>query len=209
MEEREKEIVKIYLKNSGLPKRLMQNSSLYPTVKADVEAFDRLDDYTKHSSEFVNLGDNLLIYGSVCNGKSTWASKFLKSYIINYACKYAYPEGTPALFINVPQFLARKKTSISDDSLKEELNRIERCLYKASLVVFDDIATNSDMSNYDLESLYAYIDYRTSQMKSSIYTTNVPLDRLEQIIGPKLFSRVSGYSHKVEITGPDMRGEIV
>jgi len=70
--------------------------------------------------------------------------------------------------------------------------------------VFDDIADKS-LSEYDLNLLYYWIDTRTSNMKSCIYTTNQLPSELEKTLSGKLYSRIVNYSEVKEIKDGDHR----
>lgn len=108
------------------------------------------------------------------------------------------------MFINVNNFLNEKKLSIGDKQLAERVNRIERCILSARLVVFDDIADRS-LSEYDMNNLYYWLDYRTSNLKSCIFTTNQMPGELKNTLAGKVYSRVVNYSVIKNITGGDNR----
>ena len=87
----------------------------------------------------------------------------------------------------------------------DKVKHIEDSIYTAKLVVFDDIATKL-ASDYDKELLYVYINYRTSNKLSTIYTTNISSNMLESQIGARVADRITGYSECIEFNGPGRRG---
>ena len=196
----------LYLKNSRLPKRYLQTISLTPCIE-DEKAFDKLAYVNENVSLFVHQGQNLLITSNYTgNGKTSWAAKILQSFIENWACRFAYEDRTPALFINVPEFLAKKKLAINDPNIAEEVSDIEKHIFTSKLVVFDDIAIKS-ASEYDKDMLYMYINYRTNNLLTSIYTTNITQNRLEEELGTRLADRIVGFSvYKIEFVGSSRRG---
>ena len=199
-------LTELYLKNSRIPKRYLQNISLVPATNNDLTSFKRLKAVETNIVRFVKMHQNLLIASNVFgNGKTTWATKILKSYIYNYACKYAFQNNTPVLYINIPEFLMKKKLSISDVSISEEIRDIEKCIYTAKIVVFDDIATKL-ATDYDRDLLYTYINYRTDNLLTSIYTTNISSNRLKEQLDERIADRVIGYSVCIEFDGPGRRG---
>lgn len=190
-----------YLNRSKIPKRYLGEISLTPE-KIDLQAFRELSSIEHSVKEFVHDGNNLFIFSSnVGNGKTSWAIKIGKAYI-NYASDYAIT--CPVLFINVAAFLAKKKAAISDPSLKDELSIIEKNILSARLVIWDDIAVKG-LSDYDKEQLYVWIETRTSENKSNIYTSNIIPDDLENILGARLFDRILNYSTKIEFKGQSRR----
>lgn len=199
------QLKQLYLKNSRIPQRYAGEISLRPT-NGDAGNFQLLKKIEDNIEMFIKSHDNLLLSSNIVgNGKTSWAIKILKSFINNYACNYAWKNQTPAVFINVPEYLSLKKRSITDVSLAEEANRLEGLIYDSKLVIFDDIATKT-ASEYDKELLYVYINSRTNNLLTTIYTTNVTKDQLEEVLGARIADRIIGYSTVVELTGVSLRG---
>ena len=199
----------LYIKNSRLPKRYVEDISLYPSCPKDEEAFEYLNKVKDNIVSFVRLHHNLLITSEhVGNGKTTWAAKIILHYIDTYAQEYSFKNNTPVLFINIPDFLMRKKLAISDKLIADEISEIEKSILTAKIVVFDDIATKV-ASDYDREILYSYINYRTDNLLTNIYTSNIFVYNLSEELGERIADRVIGYSKCVELTGAGMRGKVV
>lgn len=199
----------LYIKNSRLPKRYVEDISLYPSCPKDEEAFEYLNMVKNKIVSFVKLHHNLLITSNnTGNGKTSWAAKIILHYIDSYAQDYSFKDNTPVLFINIPNFLMQKKLAISDRVVAEEVTEIEKAILSAKIVVFDDIATKV-ATDYDREILYTYINNRTSNYLTNIYTTNVSLYNLKEELGERIADRVIGYSKCVELTGAGMRGKVV
>ncbi len=199
-------IKELYIRNSKLPKRYVKESALQAYTEQDLRTFRYLKEVRENIVSFVKEGKNLLITSNCTgNGKTTWASKMLLQYINTYAYKCSYKYNTPVLFVNVPQFLTNKKLAMSDPSILEELNELEKCIFTAKIVVFDDIAIKT-ATDFERELLYTYINYRTDNLLTNIYTCNVTTNILPNVLGGRLTSRVIQYSECVEIIGPDMRG---
>lgn len=193
-----------YLKNALIPERYKNNIPLKPG-DTDFETFKELDSIRNNIKEFVDSGKNLLICSNNCgNGKTTWSIKLLKAYIKSVN-NISFQNNTPALFVNVNSFLNEKKLSISDSVLLEKVRQTEKNILSAKLVVFDDIADKS-LSEYDLNTLYYWLDYRTANMKSCIYTTNQLPSQLEKTLSGKVYSRVVNYSIVKKILDGDHRG---
>lgn len=194
----------IYLKNALIPLRYKKEIPLRPS-KSDEDTFKELNEIKKNIKEFVDSGGNLLICSNnVGNGKTTWSIKLLKAYI-DAVSNVSFKNNTPALFINVNSFLNEKKLAISDPALAEKINQIEKSILSAKLVIFDDIADKS-LSEYDMNSMYYWLDYRTANLKSCIFTTNQLPEQLKKSLNGKVYSRIVNYSIIKYITDGDHRG---
>ena len=195
---------KLYLiKESGLPIRNVENIQLIPEVK-DVEAFKQLSLIKDNIVKFVNEGYNLLIYSNnPGNGKTTWASKLGLEYI-EYVSHYATEN--PFLYINLPLFFDIRKASIQDKSLCNEVYRVEALIKQAKLVIFDDIGIR-DLSEFEKQLFYIWVEYRTSNKKSCIYTSNIYPQNFINIFGPRIADRIIGYSTLIEIKGQSRRND--
>lgn len=195
----------LYIKNSRLPSRYTEDIILYPQP-ADVKAFERLDNIKNKITIFMKKHNNLLITSSnTGNGKTTWAAKIILHYIDSYAQEYSFKDNTPVLFVNIPEYLTKKKLAMSDKALAEEISEIEKAIFTAKIVVFDDIATKI-ATDYDREVLYMYINNRTDNFLTNIYTTNISIYNLSNELGSRLADRIVGYSTCIELNGAGMRG---
>ncbi len=196
-------LIDTYLRNSNIPKRYQSENRLSPSSE-DEQTFAELNQIKLNVNQFVTNGDNLLIYSAhTGNGKTSWATKILLEYI-NLNSKVMFANACPGLFINVSNFLNKKKLAISNPSLLDEVHDTEQKILHANLVVFDDLGVK-DISPYEMNSLYYWIDERTSNVKSSIYTSNLAPKQLQSILDPRVFSRVINYSISKEIKGGDAR----
>jgi DNA replication protein DnaC len=196
-------LVDTYLENSNIPKRYLSDIKLRP-CQSDEQSFMELNQIKTNIKDFVANGNNLLIYSShTGNGKTTWATKILVEYIKSIG-RVIFKDNCPGLFINVSNFLNKKKIAISDLSLADEVRMIEKQIISANLVVFDDLGVK-DITPYEMNSLYYWIDERTSNLKSCIFTSNLSPKILETVLDPRVYSRVINYSVLKEITGGDNR----
>lgn len=194
----------VYLKNALIPKRYEKEIELRPS-KADLEVFKELNEIRTNIKEFVNGGNNLLICSNnVGNGKSTWSIKLLKAYI-NAVANKGFKYDTPALFVNLNSFLNEKKMAINDFELADKIKQMEKCILSAKLVVFDDIADKT-LSEYDMNMMYYWIDYRTSNLLSCIFTSNQKPEQLKRTLSGKVYSRIVNYSSVKYFTDGDHRG---
>ena len=193
----------IYLKNAMIPVRY-KNYIKLTASEADKQVFREINEIILNIKEFVDSGKNLLICSEHCgNGKTTLSIKLLKAYIKSVQ-NISFNNNTPALFVNVNNFLNEKKLAISDPVMAEKIRLIEKNILSAKLVVFDDIADKS-LSEYDINTMYYWLDYRTSNLKSCIFTTNQLPEQLKKTLNGKVYSRVVNYSIIKKITDGDHR----
>lgn len=191
------------IQESGIPLRNIGNIPLVPE-KIDVESFKKLALIKDNIVKFVDEGFNLLIYSdNPGNGKTTWASKLGMAYI-NYISAYATER--PFLYLNLPLFFSEKKANIQDKSLTVEVDRKEALIREAKLVIFDDIGVR-DLSEFEKQLFYTWVEYRTAEKKSCIYTSNINPANFSAIFGPRIADRIIGYSTLVEIKGQSRRNE--
>ena len=192
-----------YLENAMIPKRYEKEIKLEASER-DLRTFNELNEIKNNIKTFVDNGDNLLICSNNAgNGKTTWSIKLLKAYIKAVGNR-SFENDTPALFVNVNSFLNEKKLSISDPTLSDKIKRMEKCILSAKLVVFDDIADKS-LSEYDMNTMYYWLDYRTANLKSCIFTTNQLPEQLRKTLTGKVYSRIVNYSSIKLITDGDHR----
>lgn len=119
-------------------------------------------------------------------------------------CDVKFKNNCPALFINVTNFLNEKKLAISDPDMHRKVADTERKILSAKLVVFDDLGVK-DISQYDMGNLYYWIDERTNNMRSCIFTSNLMPKQLKNVLDERLYSRIVKYSIIKEIKDGDNR----
>ena len=87
----------------------------------------------------------------------------------------------------------------------KEFNDIKSIIPTVDLLILDDIAC-TDLSKFDYSTLLVYINSRWLNNKSIIYTSNVPPNNLDEIVGQRIASRIcSKNTEKVVFKGGDNR----
>lgn len=191
-----------YLVNhSLLGKRYQHPIILFPD-KCDIESFEYLVSIRKDIVNYVKCGRSLLLLSKDTGvGKTTWSSKLMLQYLSKI--KDTSDFKPRALFINVPDLCNRLKLSISRPD--ETLDYILKYIKDVDLVVWDDIGSDS-ISSYEHGNIYSIINYRVDNNKSNIYTTNATEEKLKELFGVRLWSRIYNMSDIVEFYGTDKRG---
>lgn len=195
-----------------------------PTESANPKSFALATKYVANVITFVKEKNAGLFLYSIPNpenmmgtgtGKTTTAVTILNHYVIERARQYFRGEAdlkvNPALFVKATELQntfnaqfrgsreMQEQASIKYYSLKKKVKETE-------LVVFDDIATRgSRISEAFEDELYEILDYRSTNSGASIFTSNVTMAELEQSLGQRIASRISGMTVKVGFEGKDNR----
>lgn len=168
------------------------------TDKLEYEQLSKIQDKIR---PWVRRGNNLYLCSNIPgNGKTSWAIKLLKAYILSI-----WPESElscKALFVNVPKFLIELKSNITKKS--GYIDYINENVLNADIVVWDDIATKL-VTEFEHEHLLSLIDNRMFNNKSNIFTSNITPHNLSAVIGDRLASRINSTTI-IEFKGKDKRG---
>lgn len=171
----------------------------------DVEAFTFLADIEKNIREWVQSGNNVIIYSShYGNGKSTWARRLLRSYFQSALDLNTHRAG---LYLSMFEFLDRQRDGMSSFE-EEQFQELKHGLLTADLVVWDDLVIN-EIGEFAKASLNNIIDTRINRKLSNIYTANYkPMsDNFRTRLGARLWDRVVKMSYHICFEGEGMRGE--
>lgn len=152
-------------------------------------------------------------------GKTTTATAILNEYMIAKAKEYFAGrqdmDRNPAIFVKSTElqnafngqfrgtFEQKERSSKRYYSLKEKLKTYE-------LVVMDDIATRgSRISEAFEDELYEIIDYRSSMIDDGaiVFTSNVSPEKMAEVLGERIASRITGMAVAIAFKGEDKRKE--
>ena len=168
----------------------------------DKAEFTQLKNAALNIDKFIESGANLFIYSQNCgNGKSSWAIRLIQSHLENIW--YKTDLRCRALFISVPRYLLAIKNNISKTD--DYAQHINKNIFDADIVVFDDIATKG-ITQFEAENLFSIIDTRMNMGKSYIFTSNIIPSQLNELLGPRLTSRIINLSTVIQFKGRDKRG---
>lgn len=189
--------MKYLIDNSGLPVSKQKPISL--NTEIDLDAYYYLADIKDDIKTFVSNGSNLYIASeNTGNGKTSWAIKLLLKYFDEiWAGNGLRVRG---LFVHVPTLLLQLKNFNNPLS-----NEYKQSLINADLVIWDEIASTS-ISAYDYSNLLMFMENRLLTEKSNIFTSNsTTKEKLEDVIGAKLASRIWNTSEVVIFKDKDRR----
>lgn len=163
------------------------------------EAFMVCKEYQDNVFDKVRKGEGLYIYGNAGTGKTTWAYKIGRKYIATIAYNKLEPR-LALYFANVPELMNDLKAGFNDYQKMRELNY---AIENADLVIFDDIGAENS-TEWAKEQLYHYINYRYSNGKATIFTSNLPPNSLEN----RVADRIKGMTTILEFKGESERGKL-
>lgn len=176
-------------KQSRLPLQYLYDEPQLRPEMVDKECFRCLAKVQANCQRVFAKGNgvSLLIYSNnVGNGKTTWAQKIMRYFIMKHCVEH--PDAD-YVFINVSEFLQLRKKAISNPSARAEFDALEERVKEARLVVFDDIAYRQN-SGFDEEYLYTIIDYRYRNMMNNIFTSNATRTEMRDILGNRIADRI-------------------
>ena len=184
---------------SNLPMRYRYNIPLRPE-QIDRANFMELKDFTDNIVDNVEQGNSIYIYSETTgNGKTTWGSKMINQYIRKVVTHSRLEN--EVVYLNVSLYLDQLKKQFSE--FNPEVAELQEKAMKCKLLVLDDIGAERP-SEYVCERLYDLINYRYTNMLTTVYTSNLNPYELGDRLGGRIESRVRS-AKQVELKGNDRR----
>ena len=163
------------------------------------EDLDRFKGALRACEDFINNFNsdyqNLFIYGTVGTGK-TFLSICVANELLKKGCSVIYFSAS-GLFDMLSQY-------VFDAKLKSELRGIYDDLYNCELLVIDDLGTEG-INQFTLSQLFPLLNERDNRKKSTIITTNLSLEHLQNNYYERIFSRITSNFRLLKLTGKDIR----
>ena len=190
--------------NADIGKRFYNKTFSNFKKELSIKAYNECLAYVRNLEENLKQGKGLFITGNVGAGKT-----HLIAAMIDYIARMTKRRKKRVLiiFTTSVDMLAEIKYSfdrkIKDNETTEELmNNLENC----SLLIIDDLGSEktTDWAN---ELFYKIIDYRYSNLKPVIITTNLTDQELKEKISERLVSRIHEMCKGIKLTGKDYRLE--
>lgn len=187
------------MKSFNVPKKYLESS---------FETFTGNEKLVKDCLDYKSGG--LVLYGNTGCGKTHLAISIMKNVhksdlieIINktWDLNYYY-EPKRQIFKPVPDLLMEIRGSFKDNSDESEEKIIEK-YSNVPLLVLDDLGSEKT-SDFSITTLYIIIDRRDRELMSTIITTNLNPKEIEEKLGARIASRLSGMKN-IKINMPDYR----
>lgn len=86
--------------------------------------------------------------------------------------------------------------------------KVKNRLKSVDLLVFDDVATKATSEAFT-EELYEIIDHRATEELVTIFTSNIPIAEVADLLGDRIASRIEGMTVPVVFTGKDHRKKVL
>lgn len=189
------------IKEANIPQRYInKNFSNYKVEPINEKAFEKVSNYLKDYKELAKKGQWLLMTGEYGIGKTHLSIAIMKKicYIIAGQAVEEYKEfplsyfrekivTRPVYFSKAPEFLEEIKSAYEYDNVLES-DVLAKYKYKKFLVI-DDLGSEKP-SEWQQEKMYSILDYRYSNLKPTVITTNCDLNQLVNRIGQRVVDRI-------------------
>lgn len=193
-----------------------------PISTDNPQVFKRVKKYIENIEEFVldkNVGLYLFSLPTEANkfgtgtGKSTTAIAILNEFVLwrvkLHVSGNRRIKSNPALFLRASEYQNIYNDQFKGDfSLKEQasskFSRYKKSMSNVELLVLDDIAVRGGTEAY-LNELYEVIDTRASNGLTTIYTSNISIEAVADVLGNRIVSRIEGMAVPMELVGEDKR----
>ena len=205
-------------KAAHVPKRYWEcNCNNLPTKNDNPNSYAATIRYCDNVLKLVNKGVNVLYYSQPTPtntlgtgiGKTTSACTILNQYIKEYVfhtVKQSIPIDTiPAYFLSCSELQNVYNSQFKTDDGAAKYKVIKQFAKESSLLVLDDIALRGCSEGFSCE-LYEIINYRDSEVKATIYTSNVNVNDLDKVLDSRITSRITSNCGLLIMSGEDKRG---
>jgi DNA replication protein DnaC len=146
-------------------------------------------------ANFDNDYSNLFFYGTVGTGKS---------FLSGCVAKELLDSGHSVIYFSSIGLFDTMAKYAFDSKSKVSLYNIHEDLYNCDLVIIDDLGTELTNS-FVLSSLFSLLNERHLRRKSTIISTNLPLEELRDSYSDRIFSRITSQFKLLKLSGSDIR----
>lgn len=192
-----------------------------PFVESNTKAALIVQKYGSKVVEKVEEGVGLYLFGVPSNenpkgtgtGKTTAATaiaiEYLRKRTMLEAKKIRPIDGEPAFFMKMAKFqnVYNSQFRGSKDTTEANADKyaaLKRKMMKVDLLVWDDIGLRGVTEALQNE-VYEIIDDRDTNEKATIFTSNVPIKNIHELLGDQVASRIEGMTIAVPFGGKDFR----
>lgn len=150
--------------------------------------------YEKYAYRFSDGSPSLLIFGNPGVGKT---------FLCNCIAKVVLDRGFCVLYMTAPELFEsaiHKFNPDSDDSQPDTGDYVLAC----SLLIIDDLGTEN-LTPFKLSHLFHIINSRLLDNKTTIISTNLYPEELQNIYSERISSRLMGHYTPIPILGDDLR----
>ncbi len=146
---------------------------------------------------------DVLFTGGTGTGKTHLAVAILRGLVESgKAANYATAT-SQAIFVTVPDLLLTIRDAFGGDRGRQTEYDIVEKYVNVPYLVLDDLGAEKS-TEWSIATLYVIIDARYRERKPTIVTTNLSLDRIRDLLSPRIASRLSE-SQVIKLTAKDYR----
>ena len=147
-------------------------------------------------------------------GKTTSAVTILNEYVLARIVQHSKGEKLiekqPALFYKASEFQTLynsqfRGTPDMQEKASHKYYKVKDLLMKVEMLVFDDIGIRQKITDAFENELTEIIDARDSNQLATIYTSNIPVEKLAETMGERIASRIEGMTVQIAFKGKDFR----
>jgi len=207
---------------ANIPKKYRDTTiNNLPFGESNPRALKLIRKYGLTSIDKVENGVGLYLFGkpSTENVKGTGTGKttasiaiidiYLKERIYQEMANIRQIKNVPAFFMKMAklQNVYNSQFRGSKDATEKNADHyqaLKRKMIECDLLVLDDIGLRGITETLQNE-LYEIIDERDTNERATIFTSNVPLDKLGELFSEQLISRIEGMTIEIPFTGKDNR----
>lgn len=192
-----------------------------PFEKDNPKAYNLIRRYGQKVVKQVDTGVGLYLFGvpskenpkGTGTGKTTAAVAILIEYLrqrtIMETKKERRIEEVPAFFMKMAKFQNvynsqfRGSKEVTDTNA-DKYQALKKKMQKCDLLVLDDIGLRGTTEALQNE-IYEIIDDRDTNGRATIFTSNVPLEEIAEILSEQIASRIEGMTYAIGFGGKDYR----
>jgi DNA replication protein DnaC len=212
-----------YFKSTNVPIKYKNSFfNTLPIKDANPAPYTFVKAYTGNLLENIQNGVGLFFY-SIPNaqnrlgtgtGKTTTAIAILHEYLVARAIEEMAGGRkitvNPALFYKASELQTLynsqfRGTPDMQDKASYRYYKVKELLMKAEMLVLDDIGIRQKITDAFENEMTEIIDARDSKMLMTIYTSNLPIEKLADTLGDRIASRIEGMTEQVAFKGQDFR----
>ncbi len=186
---------------ANIPNRYTNcNFHNYKPYPDNEEAYNTVLNYLGNYQEIDKLGKWLIMIGEYGTGKTHLAIAMLKKVCYEYA-RWAVEEyqdfplsivrgrinTKPVLFVKSPELLEKIRSAYEYNDINE--NDVLSSYKHKKFLVIDDLGSEKP-SEWQQEKLYSILDYRYSNLRPTVITSNYDLNVLVPRIGERIVDRI-------------------